>query len=309
MLKGLASLSVLVASGASAGPLQKELIPVDTTAVVHFDMEAFTSSAVGRYAIEHRVRFDKVDDVGRDFGLDLSKDLFDLTICLGENEQDVLIIAHATAAADGIVAALRQHEEKIELETIFVNSHEAHVFHADGERGYLRVAPLDGDKRLLIIAADLDRFTAALALAEGSGESMAAEGTMLASVEASPGAFFFAITQDLRCLTNGRAAHSNFLKHSKAIHAEAGEHAGQAFARVSFTARAPEDAETLTALGQGVLAMGRIVAARESDQPEEVRQSRLELLRAVAFDSKDDRVVVSLSLPTSRLVELLEAAR
>lgn len=309
MLRYIASLSVFGASVAAGGPLEKNLIPADAVAVIHFDMEAFGSSAVGRYALEHRAHFDKLDEVGEDLGLDLLKDLYDVTVCLGEKGGEVLIIAHVTAAADGIVTALREHAETVELETIVVNSHEAHAFRADGERGYFRVAPLDGDRRLLIIADDLDRFTAALALAEGSGQSMAAEGTMLDSIEPTPGAFFMAITNDLQCLSGSGAAHSNFLKHSKAIHAEAGEHGGEAFARVSLTARAPEDAETLKALGQGVLAMGRIVAAQESDQPEAVRQSRLELLKAVAFDSKDDRVVVSLSLPTGRLVELLEAAR
>lgn len=311
----LAAVLSITAGTVLAGPLDKRVVPADVTWVLHVDVEAATSSTLGKFILAHRDQADLSDlaELKTKLGVDPTTDVRGLTVFgqLDEGEDAVLLI-YSTDAFDGVLEKMttenRVTREDVEGYALLTweDEGEAHV-------GYIRPGPTP-DSRLVYVSSHRDRLLTALRTLDRKGPSVADGNSVL---KASPGAgsFIFidapeisgalekAKQHGLGAEKNHGAEHMALLEKVRGVNVDLGESAQKLYASVTITSDTPENALNMVQTVQGFAALGRLMMSNEPDMAE-----ALTLMNAIKITSEDRRVLLRASWSTDTVQRLLESA-
>jgi hypothetical protein len=159
-----------------------------------------------------------------------------------------------------------------------------------------RVGAAPGE-RLLVLAPELSRLKAGLAVISG-------EAPALGAAEGGPaeGSIFYLSATDLGAMQWEKV--SEVAKNTAALVIDIGERAGETFADVTLTATSPEEADKIGQVAQGALAMASLVAG---DDPKLSGVAKLATTVKVSIESGN--VVARWRHGSAELLGVLKALR
>jgi hypothetical protein len=325
--------TLALASASLATPLDPSWAPDDASWLVHVDVDQLMRSRLvesmlgeGRTVAdmihdEVDIEFEELEEIDEAFprelmhawmnrNLDLERDLHAITIFgrLDRNEPDGFIL-ETSVAIDQIVAQMQPIDE-VEavqgrnLTIVAIESDEARAHDADdGEWTRLIAAivpnPATAGRTVVMgesieqIVSTLDRHTRRAPLRQGPAWADPSPGTML---------FMYA---DPRIADLGDAGgHAHLVRKARSVLVEYGELGDELFATVEIEAAQAADAQNMMAVGQGMLAMGRLVLAGEPEM-----QAVLPLLNGLRLetDAAGTTVRATFRMDTARFAETVRA--
>lgn len=247
-------------------PLQPGWVSAEAEWLVHLDVEAWNASKIGRFVTDHAealdLDIDELDDFQRQTGLDPRTDIFGVTVYgwVADGAERMVIVAVTTDRAD---AALERIRESGESRTLLIDGHEVHTVPADGDTILVHVRPdARFDRRLVVMSQDQAALQAGLAVIEQRAPSLTI-GRKPALTGPHPGSILFMAASRLEALDIEPA--SEVLRLSDACVIDVGEHEGLFGAYATASADNAEDASNITQVVEGMLALGRLLMARDGE--------------------------------------------
>lgn len=305
---GVGLLSGLVASSGLAGPIRIDEVPADSSVVIHVDVERLVDSELGQMILDEAGDdLDQLEEVQEQLGLDPLHDLRDLTICLlGDEEDDVVILASVSDALEETMERLEEYGDEIDLDVVERFGGLLHSFRIDGERvhalvredhGGFRVA-LSPHRRLVAIAGET---------MEGEHEALS-ERRGLARIEAREGAFAQMLIPDLGAVPVDRnEVPESLTEMVRGVYAEAGEAGDEIFARCLIRMDNEEDAQRVEQVGLGLIAMVQLAQSLDEGRDRDL-QRVARLLRGFVIERDGTIVQAVLEVDLDDAMDLIEHA-
>jgi hypothetical protein len=301
--------ALLLAPIASADGLQKSRVPSTARWIVHLDVEALKTSKLYETVREEST---KDGSEGLDgglahikamAGLDPTVDLKGLTLySTVKSEKSCVALLSGNANID---AALDKLKTKEQYRSTKVGSYTLHTWGNEHDTWYAYVCRKSGsEERVVAASQDSDQLTRAIALLQGSGESMA--DTSRAPFQAQPAAgsiLFAAAGESLNELGEVEPL-SAVVKLARTFVIDVGEDRGETFAHVTLDTRKPEDAQRIQQVLQGAVAL---VSLAGDEDHSEARARLQHVLESVHVSVSDTRVAASFRYDVKQLIEDLKS--
>jgi hypothetical protein len=169
----------------------------------------------------------------------------------------------------------------------------------DGDRHALHLRRLEGgERRLLVLGEGRERVVAALRVIDGARPALPAGESKLLR-QPREGSFIYAAATKLDGLPEIEPA-SELLRLSDGFAADVGEAGGELSAELTISAGPERDAADMAAVVEGVVAIGRLAAAREPG-PCPVR----DLAEGVRVRVEERRLSLRVQMVAEKLIEAL----
>lgn len=282
-------------SSAAEG-LQKTSIAADARWVVHFDVQGFLASGLGREItgmIERGEIDADLDEVRQELGIDPLQDLRAVTVYgRGEpDEKDAVVLVTASPAADAVLEHLQQSDDyhRVDAEGLTL-----HVFE-DEAYAYVRDT---GGGRLFVVSGDPQRVAGAVRVLDGQERNLLQSSTPALTGTPRPGSFLFVEFADLAALDD-IDFDSYTMENAHGLVVEAGQSAGHLFVDASVDTGDLTQAQNLAQVIQGAKAL--VSLAGGDDVPPAAR----ELIQSIQVQAMGTRISVHLDAPVASLVELM----
>ena len=300
--------SMALAGAAMAGPLNPSHLPAGAAIVIHVDLEAATASRLGQYVLDNGDELDlepleRVDEIGRETGLDPRKDIFDITVMLDEQEEPIIVATTSEAVDDALESARAELGDR--YSTRRLGDHQVSVLGVDDEPVLVYVTS-EGARRTVVAGKNADRVSEAIAVIAGDRPSLRDGDSPLAGAKPRKGAIIFVAISDASEIAKTTPASAVF-RESLDLRAQLGEAGGRVFALASASV-ADEKAELVAQTATGLVALGTLIATSE-DTDQAVRDARVSLLSALKFSATDAGVQMSFDYDADEFIKLLEDAR
>ena len=257
--------ATLLALPLSAERLHPERLPADVAWVVHLDVERLLQSRLWGLFMEHRedlhIDMEGVDEVREQFGVDLLRDVRSVTLFGRSDEHEAVAMVLTNRNVDQALQRLREQPGYLTVE------HEGirlHSWAGDDDR-ILAYIEEQGDDRLVLVSEDLSELVGGIMAVRGERESLAPNGGKLASRPADGSIFYVAAAEGLPGLDRIEPA-SAIAGLVRGIKLDVGEAGGVLRANASVTTAQSEDANELSSIIQGGIALARM-ASRHADAP------------------------------------------
>ena len=283
-----------------AGELQREHIAADARWVGHFDLQGFLRTRLWQRIVE----FDEFQEeavegfaeIERELGIDPLKEVFSVTVYgMGDTQEPAVVLVETTSAIDH---ALERFSKEGDYRRFSQQGLEVHSW---GNEGFVHVVSRSNDRRLVVVAHDIDELVAGVRVVEGQAPSMARGGK--ARVTASPlaGSFaFFAAADGIPGIHEIDPA-SQVAHLATGIVLDVGETGGELFARANVQTPDVDAALDLTDVCDGLIALGRL-AVSSQDLPPEVTS----VMRALQVETRGNEVLVEFRYSVDQLLQLIE---
>jgi hypothetical protein len=254
--------------GAAAGPVNKNWIAANATWYVHVDAEAAVSSTLGQYVVSNRSRLglDGMDGL-RALGIDPFKDIKGVTIYdTDDDPESAVVVAITTSAVEQLMDLLRSDPA---TRTMTVDGHALIAFDDGGKTQYWHVRPGEApDARVVFISDDWRTVTDAVKVASGDRSSLArvGAGSPLAGDPDSGSILFIRAAELPRPIReNPDPNASALLGQVGGVQLDVGERAGEVYGDAQFRTASAEDAQNMSQVAQGLLALGRMITKNNPD--------------------------------------------
>lgn len=273
------------------------LISADAAWLMHLDLEHARATRLGRLLFDAgsaRMQYDTAG-VQSEFGVDPVREIRSVTAYgLGAEGGPGVVIIDATAGIDRIIEELSaRHGEVI---TTLLEGYE--VMQWDQGVASIRAA---GEKdRMVVIGPEAETLLLALRVIDDVLPSLADNENPVFNQSLRPGAFFSIQIPDTEILTKvldgaGQGA-PEMLRLMQAAALQLGEHAGVAYLDAAFGVGSDKDAQDISDVAQGLVAMGRLMLREEPDF------AKLDpLLRAITVRAEGPRVRLLFEVPADQL--------
>lgn len=278
------------AAAVQAAPLKLEHVSGDARWLAHVDVDGMRSSTAIQGFYNSCVKEspgvgERLDKIRREWGIDLRKDLHDMTF-YGANfapHHGVLIVC---ANVDK-EAMLHKARTAPDHNTVKYRGHEIHTWtDHKGTKHAHEAAGTFYKPDVLVFAASLDPLKSALDVLDGKAPSLAGKKSPLAA-KAPEGALFVARAVDI---DHAHFPHApRLLKLVKRLDYEEGEHNGTWSGHLAVTAESAPVAEEISAVFRGVMAM---LALHFHDQPGVV-----DLLKKTNFKVQGNTATATIEAP------------
>ena len=309
-LAGAALAVSTFAAPALAGPVEARHVPESARWVAQVDLQAMADTQIGGFLLE---QIDRESEGYKDIrqalpGFTLAPEggmkgltLYGHSLEDDAKEEFVAMIYGDERIADWgdqLDAVFRAHG--VESASIEVRGTKVWPVPMDeGNAGTLYAGMLSrADQRLWVLAMDLPRLTKALAHVKGGAEGNAA----LSGITWKDGTIGFAAVKDPSELADFEEM-SSVIGNAKSILARVGEADGRAFAEAAVHTDAPEKADQIARVLDGLVALGTMMGGSD---PELAKV--MEFARSVRIESEGGKLRVGLSHDAGEVVQLLREA-
>jgi len=317
---------LLTASAAIAGPINPNHVAAEARWLVHVDVQGFVDSAVGKCMLEHHggEGMEGIEEIKEALGVDVLHDVFGITLYgtveegemgvdidedevrIGaslESQDNAVAVIVMNGAVDEMIERLKQDESYAEVRKDGIVLH-SFIEPESGERHL--VYTKQGDKpseRLVVAGHNIETVVHAVSVVNGGAANLTNGDRQLTNVT-SPhqGSLIFGTATKLDGWGDDNPA-SQILNKSTQILVDFGENAGEAFAVMAVSANTEKDAENISQILQGLVALGRMVLAEEEDA-----EQLLHMLGAVKFQSHENNIVALLKMSTDEACEMIKQA-
>lgn len=288
-------LATVICLPASAGSLKKNWVSAKAQWVAHIDVDAARESSIGKFLIEHRDELDIDFGEMEEMGINPIEDIDSVTLYgVGDPEHEGVIIVQMNDSIDRLIEKAREQAddfEEIEVDGIkmySIDEGENFVFVHKGRKG----------RRTVIITGATDRLIHAINVIEGDARSL--DDIDSPTLKGSPkkGAICYAQAAGLPWLHDDDDPASQVVKLAKRIIFQVGEYHEEAFATLSVYTAKEEDANNITAILNGMIALGRMLASQKDSDFAQLNP----LLDAVKISSNGNGINISASFAAEELL-------
>ncbi len=260
---------IVTAPVATARPLNKDWVAADAQWVIHVDVAALLDSTVGRFLLEHAEQFDldldDLDEFKLETGLDPRTDLKSVTLYGTGDEpgEDGVIVAVTNNRVDEAIEALLDNDD-VPIREREMDGKTVYVIGGKNDRHYLAIERAGRNRRIVVLSDDRHILSNALKVIGNDAPSLSMGKSQIPGDDPQEGSLVFVAVGDIEAFGDDDPA-SQILRMSDGFTADIGEIDGVLLARATVSADSPEVAEDITQVIQGLVALGRIMAA---GQPE-----------------------------------------
>jgi hypothetical protein len=266
-----ASLATIIVSStiATAGPLNKDWVAADAQWIIHVDVAALLDSTVGRFILEHGealdLDLDDLDEFKQETGLDPRTDLKSVTVygTGAEPGEDGVIVAVTNDRVDQAIEMLLDNDE-VPIREREMDGKTIYVIGGGGDRHYLAIEPRRGNRRILVLSDDRHILAKALKVIDNEAPSLSMGRSKIPGNDPQDGSLVFVAVGDIEAFGDSGPA-SRIIRMSDGFTADIGEIDGVLIVRATVSADSPEIAQDITEVIQGMVALGRIVAAQQPE--------------------------------------------
>jgi len=277
-----------------AAPFDPKDVAAKPAVLAHVDFDALIGSSIGKSILNDPDAQSKLATVAALFDFDLRKQLHGATVYTTEDHpKDGVLIVYADFDADRLIALAKAAKGS---ECLTNGSHVIYSWLDDKKKHE------DDPKRVygaisghrVIFGQDESTLADALDVMEGKGDSFSAKDAFPPADEGESTIAEAAVLKFPFDVTDQNAA---IFKMSKSVRLKVGEVPGSFHARVQFEAADSDTATQIAAIAQGLDA---ILKLQKSDT------NLLELANSVAIKQNGSTVAVSVSLPTSDVLNAVK---
>ncbi|MHC4218897.1 MAG: hypothetical protein ACYSU7_10640 [Planctomycetota bacterium] len=284
--------------------LEPGWVAADALWLFHVDVGALKGSAIGGFILENPDQFDlsDLDEFEQEVGLSLLNDFMSFTLYgfSDDPEDDGVIIAVTTPRADEAMARLKAHDGLDSVE-VRRDGYPMLIVTDGGERHYLHVRPADRpDQRIAMLATSEDALLGAIRVIDGKAPGLAPGRSAILDRGPNAGSIVFVACRGGELL--GMEPGSEILRLSDGITVDIGETGGQSYGEATISANSEENAANINDVLQGMLALGRLIAAEEPQA-----RPLANLCDAVAVTTRGRKISVRISFDAEQLIWILGA--
>jgi hypothetical protein len=293
-----------IGPAAAARPLEAGWVAADAIWLAHVDVGAFKNSTLGRYMLEHPDQFglDEAEEFEQEIGLDPLTDFMSFTLYgfSDDPENDGVLVAVTSARADEALARLKARDE-IDSAEVRLDGYTVHVLADGGERHYLHVGPADRrDQRIVVLAGSEDAVLGAVKVIDGRAPGLTPGQSPILGDGPGDGSIVFLACGGGDLL--GIEPASEILRLSDGVTVDIGEAADKAYGEATVSANSRESAVNIADVVEGMLALGRLIAAEEPEA-----RPLADLADAVTITSRDRKITVRVAFDAEQLLWVLGA--
>jgi len=303
-----ATLATIIVSSpvTTAEPLNKDWVAADAQWVIHVDVAALLKSTIGRFVLEHAEQFDldldDLDKFKRETGLDPRTDLKSVTLYGTGDEpgEDAVIVAVTNDRVDEAIEALLDNDE-VPIRKRKLDGRTIYIIGLGDDRHYLAIERTGANRRIVVLSDDRHILSDALKVIGNDAPSLSMGKSQIPRDDPQEGSLVFLAVGDIEAFGDGDPA-SQILRMADGFTADIGEIDGVLLARATVSADNPEIAQDITQVIQGMVALGRIMAA---GQPElgPIR----ELADSLSVRTRGSRITLKLRYDVGELMEHVAA--
>ncbi|MHC4767465.1 MAG: hypothetical protein ACYTEI_01985 [Planctomycetota bacterium] len=286
-------------------PLEPGWVAADAMWLIHLDVGAFKNSTIGRYVLEHPDQFEleDLDEFEQEVGLHPLTDFMSFTLYgfSDDPEADGVVVAVTTARADEALARLKAIEE-IDSVEVNLEGYPVQVLSDQGERHYLHVRAADRrDQRIVVLAGSEDVLLRAIKVIDNRAPGLSAGRSSILDGGPDRGSIVFVACGDIEALGGVEPA-SEILRLSDGVTLDIGEAQGRAYGEATVSATSPESAASIAEVVQGMIALGRLIAAEEPEA-----RPLADLAKAINVGVHDQKITIRISFDAEQLAWILGA--
>lgn len=270
----LTAAALAVTGAASAAPLNPQQVLPEARWVVHIDVEGLMRSSFTRNSLTERAILEmngEFQQFKEQFGINPTTDLHGITLFgldAGENEgafdnleEKVLIVVNATDAIDQPFAKLEGIVP--DYRTVKEGERTIHSWSDDDETMYAYAKPgAGGANRVVLISPDLDNLKKSMLAMEQAG---APTPEVISSAPPQSGSLFYFRALELPGDIADDETVSSILRLAQSITIDTGENAGRVYMNGTLNTNNADEANNLSQMLLGVIALGRMAAADDAD--------------------------------------------
>ncbi|MBX3402460.1 MAG: hypothetical protein KF699_03510 [Phycisphaeraceae bacterium] len=296
---------VAVCGAAAAGPVNKNWIAANATWYVHVDAEAAVNSTLGQYVVTNRSRLglDGMDGL-RALGIDPFKDIKSVTIYdTDDDPENAVVVASTTSAVEQLMDMLRADPA---TRTMTVDGHSLIAFDDKGKTQYWHARSGEApDARVVFMSDDWRTVTDAVKVASGDRSSLArvGAGSPLAG-DPNSGSILFIRAAELprNIRDNPDPNASALLGQVGGVQLDVGERGGEVYGDAQFHTASAEDAQNMSQVAQGLLALGRMITKNNADLAPVSG-----VLAAIRVEPQDRQLKVGIRFAAKQVVEAIDS--
>lgn len=290
---------------ATAGPLKKDWVAADAQWLIHVDVEGLVNSTIGRFLLDHADRFDidldELEEFKTETGFDPLTDLKSATLygSGGEPGEDGVLVAVTSDRVDAALERLLDNDE-VPIRKREMNGRVVYLIGGGDDRHYLTVEKTGRDRRIVVLGDRRRMLADALKVIAGDAPSLSMGKTRIPRDDPQNGSLIFVSIGDIEALGHSNPA-SEIIRMSDGLTADVGERDDALVARASVSAESPEIANDIAQVIQGMVALGRLMAAQNPDLGPVG-----ELADSLSVRAKDARITLKITCETDKVIALLE---
>ena len=291
---------------AGAGPVQGTQIDAESNWLVHLDLQQALGCELGRMLLEQiEDGIDQDPDVAKLLGdLELGRDVHGVTLYGWDgvhDDESMVVLISGTAAIDRIGQRLSAWHEAMNGDVqIRVAGHDVWRVGEDDDVVHALTMKTDDNGRLMLASPGMGWLDKGLQVLEGKRAGMTGEAIEHAAGGERDGVIVSVVASDVPGLI-GFAPVSEIARKAEALYAAIGQDGDDAFGVLALTTENEDEANAIVDIGQGLLAMGRMIS-RESDDDD--FRALMDLTRGIRLDSDGRTVRCTLSVAVEKLREL-----
>ncbi len=303
----IAAASVALASGGlvQAGQLDKELLPPNPQYVIHVDVEAFAASAIGELLLSGDLDLglqDACETVIQETGMDPFEVIKGITVYdYGDDLEEGVAVISASSAIDQLIAGMADQAEEMEgYSSLEEGGRILHIWTEDTGMDVVGCVVPRGEDRLVVISQKPEFVIAAADVIDGKAPGFTDVGSSDVDLRPSKGSLVYINVDSLEFLPEIEPA-SEILQQAQGIVFELSETDQKLRAELQVEAESSDEAQNITDVMNGMIAMGRMIASEDPDLA-----IACDLARFLKIDHKGERIMASVQLDMGMIEMILK---
>ncbi|MDB6063814.1 MAG: hypothetical protein JWR26_22 [Pedosphaera sp.] len=285
---------------ASAGQIKRADVAADPNWVLHLDIDSLRTSTIGQFILSEMDKPEakaKLAAMQTIFNFDLRSQLHGMTLYgASQKPEEGVLMIYADFDANRLLTLAKAGQD------YQGSDHNGHTIHswiddkkkAKGDANPRIYAAIQGPR--VVLGQSEDRIAQALDVLDKKSANLASTKSFPQMGASAPGNFVQAAARKMDIA--GSDPNAAIMKLSQMLQFDLGESKEKLQATLSVVAESDEVAGQIASIGQGLMSLLKL----QQDKPEAVK-----LANALSLKQDGTRVVASLTLPSSDVLEIIQA--
>jgi len=273
-----------------ATTLQKTIIPAEADWMIHFDLEKFTTTQIGKSLLSEEGALPlkkKNAQFKKKYQIDLLKDIKGITIYgIGKEEKKTVACLRGNLKRDYLLGLLAAEETHTEI------PHGKYTIHNWNHHEY----GVFVDEKLALMGTDEDTIKMALDVIAGKKANIASSSLMSYLSEIPSNAFFTALAKDISSMAEHAAKVFVFKKTESAL-LTLTEEKENLNLKLNFSVKTLEDAKNMESVIRGLISLA-------SMQIQETHKELMPHLERINISTEGKKVRVEFSYPSKEMIDI-----
>jgi len=295
---------------ALAGPARFDHVDGGAQWVLHIDLQQASRTQLGGWFLEQLDREIAKDEIASSLKGDLrwGEDVRGVTLYGWEDndseKESVVAVLYGSAALDKLEERLWHGHAFLhgEEDGVEAAGHRVMMLGEDDEQANV-VALRSGNERVFVVSPNLEWLTKGVRVIDGDRDALGADAPILELTSPPEGAIAVMLATDLGRLS-GFEPVSEIARQADTVYGSIAERDGKAHVSLAVSAETEEDATAITDVVRGLVALGRLIASGEKEDPDV--QKLVELTRGLRFAAEGRLVRGSLEVDVGMVRKLLD---